>query len=211
MEHIRWTPGIGDPTFLGWFTVFAYFLSAWLCLQAFMAEKSGPRRPIVDSIKALVRVVRKHWPSPPAPARRAATWCIYSLVLALLGLNKQLDLQSLFTEIGRVVAHDQGWYESRRTVQAAFILILLAFGLAGIFAALFLLRGSGKELRLGSLGLIFLTCFVLVRASSFHHVDVFFGSTVHGLPINNLLELGGIGLIGAGATLRLRERKHSRK
>ena len=26
-----WEPGIGDPTFIGWFTVFAYLIAAVLC------------------------------------------------------------------------------------------------------------------------------------------------------------------------------------
>jgi len=37
------------------------------------------------------------------------------------GINKQLDLQSAFTEVMRVVARDQGWYEARRQYQYAFI------------------------------------------------------------------------------------------
>ena len=30
--------------------------------------------------------------------------------MLLLGINKQLDLQSLFTEVMRDMAHAQGWY-----------------------------------------------------------------------------------------------------
>src|ERR1041384_5677187 len=30
----RWRPGIGDPTFIGWFTVVAYFATAYLCWRA---------------------------------------------------------------------------------------------------------------------------------------------------------------------------------
>jgi hypothetical protein len=38
-----------------------------------------------------------------------------------LGINKQLDLQTALTELGRVLAYDQGWYEERQTVQVWFI------------------------------------------------------------------------------------------
>ena len=32
IQNNRWQPNIGDPTFMGWFTVFAYLLVAFLCL-----------------------------------------------------------------------------------------------------------------------------------------------------------------------------------
>ncbi|CCQ53934.1 hypothetical protein CWATWH0402_4702 [Crocosphaera watsonii WH 0402] len=28
-----WQPGIGDPTILGWLTVFSYFLTAFCCFK----------------------------------------------------------------------------------------------------------------------------------------------------------------------------------
>jgi len=91
MEDLRWSATIGDPSFFGWATVFAYLLSGYLCLRAFMAEKSGPRRPYGASIAALVRVLRRHWPNPPVVARRAALWLILSFLMFALGINKQLD------------------------------------------------------------------------------------------------------------------------
>ena len=39
----RWEPGIGDPTFAGWFTVFAYFVAAYFCYDAHRkTRKRGP-------------------------------------------------------------------------------------------------------------------------------------------------------------------------
>ena len=58
MDEIRWSPGIGDPTVMGWLTVVAYLAAAWLCLRAFMVEKAGPPRPYRQAIKALLRVIR---------------------------------------------------------------------------------------------------------------------------------------------------------
>ena len=38
-----WEPGIGDPTLMGWFTVFAYFGTALLCYRALRkAKRAGP-------------------------------------------------------------------------------------------------------------------------------------------------------------------------
>lgn len=204
MDGITWTPGIGDPTFLGWFTVLAYFLCAYLCLKAFMAEKSGPSRPYLVAILALHRVVRKHWPNVPTPARRAGLWLFLFTVMVALGINKQLDLQSLFTDVGRVIAREQGWYQGRRVVQVAFILALLGAGSAGLFVLWFITQGSLADFRLSFMGLAFLVCFVVVRAASFHNMDEFIGTSFAGLQMNGLLELSGIGLIALGAYLRIR-------
>ena len=51
------------------------------------------------------------------------TWLVCAL-----GVNKQLDLQTLFTQLARDLAMAQGWYEERRRYQVAFI---IAIGLLG--------------------------------------------------------------------------------
>src|SRR5205085_8940882 len=51
---------------------------------------------------------------------RRAWYSISSLFLAL-GINKQLDLQSALTELGKIIAHAQGWYEQRRLIQLVFV------------------------------------------------------------------------------------------
>lgn len=204
---IEWTPGIGDPTVMGWLTVVAYFVAAWLCLRAFKSEKRGPARPYRQAIPALFRVLKKHWPSPPAPARRAALWLVLAAVLGALGVNKQLDLQTLFTEIGRSMAFEGGWYESRRVVQAIFIAMVLGFGALGVALLWWLTRGQLRDFRLTLFGFAVLVSFVVVRASSFHHVDVIIGMDIAGVRINWMLELGGLALVIAGARGRLRAAK----
>lgn len=208
MDHgLQWSPGIGDPTVVGWLTVVVYFVAAWLCLRAFKAEKRGPDRPYRQAIPALLRVMRKHWPSPPAPARRAALWLVLALVLGALGVNKQLDLQTLFTEIGRSMALEGGWYESRRTVQAIFIALVLGFGALGIGLLWWLTRGQLRDFRLTLFGFAVLVAFVVVRAASFHHVDQLIGSDVAGVRVNWMFELGGLGIVIAGTIGRLRRAK----
>jgi hypothetical protein len=208
MEHgVEWTPGIGDPTVMGWLTVVAYFVAAWLCLRAFKSEKRGPDRPYRQAIPALVRVLKKHWPSPPAPARRAALWLVLAFVLGALGVNKQLDLQTLFTEIGRSMAVEGGWYESRRIVQAIFIAMVLGFGAFFVAVLWWLTRGQLRDFRLTLFGFALLVSFVVIRAMSFHHVDIIIGMDVGGVRVNWMLELGGLGIVIASAAGRLRRAK----
>lgn len=202
--EIQWSVGIGDPTLIGWLTVVAYLAAAWLSLRAFMVEKAGPPRPYRQAIGALVRVVRKHWPDPPAPARRAGLWLLLAFVLLGLGINKQLDLQSLLTEIGRVTAIESGWYENRRAVQVGFIGAVLVTAAGCVVALWWFARGHLRDFRLALGGMVVLLGFVVVRATSFHDMDAFIREDLVGLEVNAVLELGGIALVAVAAAQRLR-------
>jgi hypothetical protein len=168
--RIKWRPEIGDPTFMGWFTVVAYGVAAVLAWRAWSA-------------------------------RRERIWLGTAVLMALLCVNKQFDLQSLFTDIGREIARHGGWYEDRRRVQKGFVLAVLAG--AGVFGCWFVWRFREflAHHKLLVAGMFLLLTFIVVRAISFHHVDVFLKSGIAGLRMNWLLELGGISLVGGAAFL----------
>lgn len=179
----RWRPGIGDPSPLGWATVAGYAAAAWLC---WAAARRATRT---------ARTVARLAPVEAANQRAlAAFWLGACGLLALLGVNKQLDLQSLLTQVGRDLAIAQGWYEGRARVQLAFVAALAAGGaLVGVAIAWWLRRVAAR-IAGPLLGLAVIAAFVVVRAASFHHVDLL----LHGgpLPLNLVLELGGIVLVG---------------
>src|SRR5688500_4566551 len=90
-----WSPGIGDPTVGGWATVALYAIAAVVCF----------------------RVGRRH---RRLPRPELFLYRLLALGLVALGLNKQLDLQTAFTELGRMAAVEYGWYADRRRIQKAF-------------------------------------------------------------------------------------------
>lgn len=139
--------------------------------------------------------------------QRDRLWLFVALGMMALCVNKQLDLQSLFTDIGRVVSYHLGWYERRREVQKWFV--LGAVGASGLIGAWFVWRRHAFWMRhkLLSFGLFFLMTFIVVRAISFHHFDVFLHSEQLGMRMNWVLELGGISMIALAA---LREPAKSR-
>lgn len=208
LRSVQWSPSIGDPTLVGWLTVFAYVVAAWLCLRAFMTEKSGPPRPYRVAIAALLRVVRKHGRTLPPVARHASLWLVFALVMAFLGVNKQLDLQTLLTEIGRVSAYEHDWYEHRHTVQIVFVAVVGGTGLVFLGGVAWLVRDALRKFILALVGLTWLGVFVLIRASSFHHVDLLIHTEVLGIQLNWLFELSGIGLVAWGAAQRIRQAGH---
>ena len=169
----RWRPGIGDPSVVGWLTVVGYFAAAAACLRA--ARRDAART-----------------------GRRSAFWLGLFALAAFLGVNKQLDLQSLLTQTARDLLREAGLYDRRQTYQAAFI-GAVAVGCLGLLAAALRLTRGDPARKLAAGGLVFLLGFVTVRAASFHHVDALLGSTVGGLRWNWVFELAGIALLAAGA------------
>src|SRR3954453_19615826 len=59
-----------------------------------------------------------------AGGRERGFWRGTGVALILLGINKQLDLQTDLTNMARGVAHLEGWYGWRRDVQGLFLLLI---------------------------------------------------------------------------------------
>lgn len=171
--QFNWSPGIGDPTLMGWLTVALYLTAAmltWRVAQSLGEEAKASRPDLL-------------------------IWRGLALFLLVLGVNKQLDLQSAFTELGRVLAHLQGWHEQRRLVQFGFI---VAVGGMALIAAIVLLAWARRvqgATRLALIGAIWLVGFVVIRAASFHHIDELIHSRVLAIKWNWILEISGIALI----------------
>ncbi len=178
----RWVPGIGDPTVYGWLTVGGYLAAAVL---AWRARRRTPDRP------------------------ERAFWIFLIVAFGLLAINKQLDLQSWFTQLGRAVVRDAGWSARRRELQRWFVygvasgagLILLAVGV--------MIRRRPLAYWLAFAGLVFTAAFVVIRAASFHHVDHMLGRRYAWLPLNFILEFGGITLTAVGTLMHLQRRRSS--
>lgn len=122
-------------------------------------------------------------------------WFAAMLLMVALGINKQLDLQSLLTELLRGWAKAAGWYEDRRSVQEVTIGLIAAFAAIGAVLLCLLLRRAALEARLAALGLCLVFAFVVIRAASFHKVDALIGRELFGISWNALLELPGIVVI----------------
>jgi len=168
----KWQPGFHDDYFIGWLITGSYFACALFA--------------------ALIATYHNHL------EERLATrfWSVISLLMVLLGLNKQLALQILLTEVGRHIAQTQGWYHQRRIFQFLFIVVFAAASALAFIWFAKKYRESFSRYKLVFCGLFFLLSFVIIRAATFHHfneliqIRLFFGLTV-----NWALELTGIYMI----------------
>lgn len=162
---------------MGWFTVVAYLAAAGLCAAA--ARSTGNRTRLDD--------------------RERRLWLALTIILLVLGINKQLDLQALLTEVARAAAKDEGWYGQRRHYQLVFVGMTAMAGIASLSLLLWWMRNADPPVKLAVLGLALTSTFVVVRAASFHHVDLWLKHDISGQPWNSVIELAGIATIAAGA------------
>jgi hypothetical protein len=172
-QSFNWTPGIGDPTFVGWLTVALYFAASINCWIAAHKIECGTS-------------CHRH---------EGHSWRFIAILFLALGANKQLDLQTALTEVGRIIAHVQGWYDQRRSVQVAFIALVAFACLAMAIAQLILMRRAPPPTWLALTGTGLVLAFVLIRAASFHHIDRFIGERILGLRWNWVIEISGISLV----------------
>jgi hypothetical protein len=193
----RWSPGIGDPSWAGWLTVGAYAIAAILAWAAHRSYRSD-----------VLWLERSHDERARAERLLAAFWLVAFAVLTALGFNKQLDLQSLFTQELRDAARLEGWYDERRRYQFFFVAAIAGAGVLTMGAMAWILRAKLREVWVAVLGLGGLTSFVVIRAASFHHVDTFLRRLTH--AGNVALELSAIAMIAAGAWRALRSRSGDR-
>jgi hypothetical protein len=170
----QWELGIGDPTIFGWVTVVSYATSAYLCWQTFTVGAGRDRQ----------------------------AWRLVMIALIALGVNKQLDLQSLLTQETRNLIKWLELYEIRRILQLIFI---ISISFAAFFGVAIFYRKFADEniyLRIAFCGLCFVVCFVLFRAASFHHIDLLLPQEMLGLSFNFMFENVGIVAISLSAFLR---------
>ncbi len=176
----RWRLGIGDPTIMGWVTVAAYFVAAIGCALAAWREPlpDGSRRP---------------------RSRPSRFWLALAGLMVALGINKQLDLQSLATQIGRDLIRGLNLYQERRALQLGFILAVALICAGSLAIVLWAARRNLSRRWPALVGILFILGFVVIRASSFHHVDVLLAGRLGGMKWNWIFELGGIGVVGLSA------------
>ncbi len=171
----RWHAGIGDPTIFGWLTVLVYLAAVFRCFV-----KSNESKFFGGNYQF---------------------WLYLAAFLFLLGINKQLDLQSWLTETMRDRAQTYGWYQHRRAVQTFFIVALGVAMTLTLLGMRIFLANSWRRYQLTWVGIILLCTFILMRAASFHHFDILIGHQIMGLTVNVLLENGALALIILGTYL----------
>jgi hypothetical protein len=162
---------IGDPTIGGELTVILYFLAAISCFittRQLDTEHAGSSKELV-------------------------TWRSLSALFFGLGVYKQLDHLMEIGEAVRAFAYSESWYDERRLVQRAFIVLVAITCVVALPSFLRWARTTPAPTRLALSGATIMLGFVLIRAASLHDIDLFLrDETILGLRWDWILETGAI-------------------
>ena len=174
----HWQPKIGDPSFVGWFTVLSYYLCAGLSLAYVLKGKDWPVRRFRIFI---------------------------TVVVLVLGISKHVNLPGAITEIGRLIAYQMGGYEARRSIQGVMVFVV-ALGLLLIIRrsasreAFLAVRERGAP---EIICLSYLCGLAILRAISLHQVGALLSAEVFGVRVNWIVELAGIYALVAILLMRI--------
>lgn len=184
VEKVDWSFESHDP-FWAWFIVGMYLLAAFLCLRAFFCSQ---RSLFPDIIKKKSRIF----------------WAFLFIIMLFLACNKQLDIQTYITAVGREVAHAQGWYEQRRTIQKEVVITLILISLLFLFYMFYMVYNLPTANKIAMIGALFTFAFIGMRALSFHHVDHYVGRVILGVKMHVLIEICGGVIVSLGALLSVK-------
>jgi hypothetical protein len=166
----HWQPKIGDPSFIGWFTVFSYYLCAGVSLVGSLKDRFR-----MDATERRFRIA-------------------LTIVVFVLGLSKHYNLPAAVTEIGRILANQIGGYEWRRWLQV-FMLVLVATGVILLVrwsASRRSFRALWHRCAPEVIGLLYLCGLFLLRAISLHQAGALLAIEVFGVRLSWIVELAGI-------------------
>jgi len=133
-----------------WLRVIGYVLLVVLSLVARRRERS--RAAEVDGV----------WPP---------FWLLTAGFLAVMAIGRAGDIGSLIADLGRGRAADSGWYETRRPMQAAVVVVLGAVWFVTVSVACW--RTPERRRRYLPMGLMVVTlaAYAAIRVVSLHHID----------------------------------------
>ena len=179
---------------MGWVTVACYVAVTGLAGWAWMSRRAASDRVLGNAIEAHNQRMMSRF------------WFFCTVLLAVLGVNKQLDLQSWFTQVLRDISVRGNWYDDRRTYQVKFVIAMFVGGVSGTLLIAYWLRHIFRRAAVAIAGVGMLVCFVVIRAASYHYVDRLL--QLGRVRVNWVLEIGGIALIAFGIASSERQERH---
>jgi len=176
----------GDPTAVVWATFALYLLASACCLRR---GRSSHRTK--------------------SAATGSLAWRSHSAALFLLGLNKQLDLQTTLNRLGGHLARSAGWEDYRREIQLLFFTGLIAGICLALLKHLLGVRTFFRSHPLVTIGDALIGAYVLIRVFCIEHVD----ERILGYEFKDMrglwiIEVFGLVLLLAGATSLWRRNRH---
>jgi hypothetical protein len=159
----------------GWLRVVGYFVAALACVIAGVIEqRRTPRGPEL-------------WP---------AFWFSTAVVLTLMGFARAGDVGGFIAGVGREQAEEHGWYDVRRSYQAAAVGTVASIWAIFVVAAVWRVPERRRRYLPAALVVVTIICFAAARMISLHQVDsLLYRRDVSGVRFVAVIELGLLGLM----------------
>lgn len=135
-------------------------------------------------------------------------WATLFVILVLLGINKQLDFQTLAGDIMRTMAKIQGWYETRKSFQIHIMSMLAGCSAALLTFILYKMRKARPDVIPALMGIIILIGFIVLRGVSLHSIDDVLSTRIAGFRLYGWIEFFGLALIAFSVIEKIRNIAH---
>ncbi len=186
-REISWTPGIGDPTVVGWAITFGYFIAAITSFFAYWVQSNDNSGDVPHTVM-VTRLIAPH-----------TFWLYCTIALIILGFNKQLDFQTLFLEILRTESQSNAINPHNQTGKESFIILFFGSMVVVYLTLNIIRRKTQLEIRTALASLTILFIYIVFRASEIHQYS---GAVRSGSQIAELFLLTepfGISMIAVSA------------
>jgi hypothetical protein len=165
-ELFRWKLCFGDPTFIGWLLTGIYLLIGMFALRR--------------SYKL---------------AECSGEWFAMGALMLFFSFNKQLDLQTLISDVGRWIATSLGLMEQRHLFKIFFMLAMVLCIVLTIWYLRKTVLVFFRQFKLTVVGLAGFIIFIILRASSFHLFSDGFNLFLTNVYFFSILELNSLLII----------------
>jgi hypothetical protein len=129
-------------------------------------------------------------------------WFLLAIALAVLAINKQLDLQTALTNMLREDAEHRGWYQQRRVLQIAFVACAIFAAAFGLWLLYRLLGSHWRVHRLALCGLLLLALYLLLRVADIERAGEMLGMSLTAENVRMVLEWTGLICVAIAAWTR---------
>jgi hypothetical protein len=124
-------------------------------------------------------------------------WFMSAAVLVAIGVGRASAFGDLLGEIGREQARSSGWYDTRRTAQAGFVIGVTIFWLLSVILTVLRVPPRRRRYLPHVILLSAIIAFATIRLVSLHQIDtVLYRRDLAGVRI---VALGELGLLGVTA------------
>lgn len=122
-------------------------------------------------------------------------WFVTAALFAVLAIGRLGDLGHLLGDLGRHTARDEGWYDTRRSYQAAVVAGLGACWAVAVVLAVWRVPERRRRYLPAAVVTLTVVCYVAVQMVSLHQIDALLDRRhVGGVEVGRVIELGLLGL-----------------